>query len=66
MKEHEASGIGKGHPYYEACAKFCLEYDQPSFDPTYDTEPLESFVPLVEEVLSRTPFWWQPAKAATA
>lgn len=34
---------------------------QPSFDPTYDTDPMESFVPLVTEVFDRKPFWWEPA-----
>ena len=62
VKQYKAEGIEKGHPYYEACARFCQEYDQPSFDPTYNTDSLESFKPLVEEVLSRTPFWWEPAE----
>jgi len=54
-------GIGPGHEFYEACFTFCAEYDQPSFDETYDTDSLDSFVPLVEEVFSRKPYWWEPA-----
>ena len=60
VKEYKDAGIAAGHPYYEACAKFCLEYDQMAFDPHYDTDSLESFVPLVEEVLGRKPYWWEP------
>jgi predicted HD phosphohydrolase/sterol desaturase/sphingolipid hydroxylase (fatty acid hydroxylase superfamily) len=58
--EYTSMGYVKGHPYYEATERFCLEYDQPSFDPDYDTDTLASFVPLVKEVLDRTPFWWEP------
>ena len=45
VKEYKAAGIVKGHAWYDATEKFCLKYDQPSFDPTYDTDPLASFVP---------------------
>ncbi len=36
-----------GHPYYDLCAEFCAEYDQPAFDPDYPTMPLEEFEPLL-------------------
>lgn len=36
-----------GHPYYDLCAEFCAEYDQPAFDPSYPTMPLDEFVPLL-------------------
>ena len=42
----------KGHPWYEYTAQFCHLYDQNSFDPAYDTEPLETFVPMLERVLT--------------
>lgn len=61
VREYKDAGIVKGHPWYEATEKFCLEYDQPSFDPTYDSDSLASFVPLVTAVLDRKPFWWEPA-----
>lgn len=35
------------HPYAAACAEFCEKYDQPAFDPDYDTLPLEFFEPMV-------------------
>ncbi|WFR73368.1 HD domain-containing protein [Prescottella defluvii] len=40
-------------PYFDACAHFCAEWDQVSFDPNYDTLPLETFVPLLREVFTR-------------
>lgn len=40
------------HPHYQACVDFCHKYDQNSFDPGYDSEPLEFFVPMVERVLA--------------
>lgn len=42
----------RGHPYYDACARFCEQYDQCSFDPAYDSEPIEFFVPAVRRVFS--------------
>ena len=43
----------KDHPYYRSCAEFCERWDQSSFDPDYDSDPLESFVDNVREVFSR-------------
>lgn len=43
----------KGHPSYDACADFCERWDQASFDPDYDSEPLEFFEPMLREVFSR-------------
>jgi predicted HD phosphohydrolase len=36
-----------GHPWYDLCAEFCAEYDQPAFDPGYSTMPLEELEPLL-------------------
>lgn len=44
-----------GHPHYEACVDFCANWDQPSFDPQYDTRPLEYFEPRVRELFAREP-----------
>jgi predicted HD phosphohydrolase len=38
------------HPWYQACADFCANYDQNSFDPDYPTEPLVVFEPMVRRV----------------
>ena len=43
----------KDHPYYDAAVRFCERWDQSSFDPEYETESLEHFRPMVEEVFSR-------------
>ncbi len=43
----------KDHPCFASCATFCERWDQSSFDPDYDQDPLDSFEPLVQEVFSR-------------
>ncbi|MCL2533965.1 MAG: HD domain-containing protein [Nocardiaceae bacterium] len=40
-------------PYFDTCAHFCAEWDQVSFDPNYDTLPIDTFVPLLREVFTR-------------
>jgi predicted HD phosphohydrolase len=49
----------RGHPLFEATAAFCENWDQSSFDPDYDTLPLEAFEPMVRRLFDRKPF--QPA-----
>ncbi len=43
----------RDHPYFEDCAEFCEKWDQNSFDPGYETKPLEFFAPMVREVFAR-------------
>ena len=45
----------RGHPYFEACADFCERWDQVSFDPDYDTLPLEAFEPMVLRLFAHEP-----------
>jgi len=45
-----------GHPYFEDCATFCERWDQSSFDPDYDTLPLDHFEPVVHHVFARAPY----------
>ena len=45
----------RGHAAFELTVRFADEYDQVSFDPDYDTLPLEHFEPMVREVFGRTP-----------
>ena len=45
----------RGHPHFEACADFCERWDQVSFDPDYDTLPLEAFEPMVRRLFAREP-----------
>lgn len=49
----------RGHPYFQAAVDFCERWDQPSFDPDYDTLGLEFFEPLLREVFAREA--WSPA-----
>jgi len=42
----------RSHAYFQACADFCADYDQNSFDPRYDTAPLAFFEPMVRGVLA--------------
>ena len=46
----------RGHPCFDDCAEFCERWDQASFDPAYDTLPLDFFAPMVEEVFARPPY----------
>jgi len=43
----------RGHEWFDRTAEFCAEYDQPAFDPAYDTHPLEHFEPLVRAVMAK-------------
>ena len=43
----------KDHPYFEDCVEFCERWDQSSFDPTYDSKPIEFFDDMVREVFAR-------------
>jgi len=45
----------RDHPWYAACAHFCAQWDQCSFDPDYSSEPLGFFEPLVRRIFGRTP-----------
>jgi predicted HD phosphohydrolase len=51
-KDPDARQQHAGHPAYELAERFADEWDQTSFDPEYDTPPLEHFEPLVREVFS--------------
>jgi len=42
-------------PWYEDAATLSDAWDQSSFDPDYDTLPLEEFEPLVRELFGRVP-----------
>lgn len=51
----------RGHPAFPLCIDFCDKYDQASFDPDYDTMPLEAFAPMVQRLFAREP-WGAHAK----
>jgi len=44
------------HPYFDDCALFCERWDQNSFDPAYNTLPIDHFADRVREVFARTPY----------
>lgn len=46
----------RGHAYFDDCAEFCEKWDQSSFDPGYDTLPLDFFRAMVREVFDRPPY----------
>lgn len=57
LEEKDTRERFKDNKYYEACVKFCHDWDQPSFDPDYESLPLEHFVPMVHRIFERKPFW---------
>tara|TARA_Y100000590_G_C15725255_1_gene1014985 strand:+ start:2761 stop:3318 length:558 start_codon:yes stop_codon:yes gene_type:complete len=46
----------KGHEHYKDTIDFCHKWDQASFDPNYETIPLDDFIPLVGKIFNRTPY----------
>jgi predicted HD phosphohydrolase/alpha-ketoglutarate-dependent taurine dioxygenase len=49
------------HPFYNWTIDWCEKFDQASFDPDYPSLPLPHFLPIVERVLSRVQYWWNPS-----
>jgi len=47
-----------GHGFYDRTEEFCAEYDGPAFDPSYDSNPLDHYLPLIREVFGTSP--WKP------
>jgi len=47
-----------GHQFYDRTEEFCAEYDGPAFDPSYDSNPLDYYLPLIREVFGTSP--WKP------
>src|SRR5579862_3653978 len=45
----------RGHTHFEYCAQFCHLYDQSSFDPDYDSMPLDAFEPMIRRVVAGPP-----------
>jgi predicted HD phosphohydrolase len=57
--DRDARDHWRDHEHYQATVDFCANYDQNSFDPDYDSEPLSFFEPMVRRVLDesrRRPF----------
>ena len=46
----------KDHKYYQDAVHFCEKWDQASFDPNYESKPLEFFAPMVKKIFARKPY----------
>ncbi len=46
----------RDHPWYQDTVDFCHRWDQSSFDPEYQSLPLEFFEPIVQRIFSRPPY----------
>jgi predicted HD phosphohydrolase len=51
----------KGEPWYGKTVDFCANWDEVSFDPAYDNEPMSTFEPMLRRVLDKP--WIPPTKA---
>ncbi len=54
--DRHARDVFRGHPWYQNAVDFCHRWDQLSFDPDYESLPLESFEPMVRRIFARPPF----------
>lgn len=49
----------RDHPYFQDTVDFCATYDQVSFDPAYQSEPLSFFEPMLRRVLAEPRQHWE-------
>ena len=52
-KDPDARRQYENEPWFTEALRFTDEWDQASFDPEYDTLPLEHFEPMIDRVFSR-------------
>jgi predicted HD phosphohydrolase len=52
-RDRDARERYRGHPHFEATAKFCELWDCPAFDPGFDTMPLAAFEPMVRRLFDQ-------------
>jgi predicted HD phosphohydrolase len=57
-EDRDARERFRGHPMFEATADFCEKWDQTSFDPDYETMPLEAFEPMVHRLVANRKESW--------
>ena len=55
-KDRDIRNKYQGHEFYEDTINFCHKWDQSSFDPNYNTIPLNDFLPLVRRIFDRDPY----------
>ena len=61
-RDRNARDKYRGHPWYQAAVDFCQRWDQCSFDPDYESLPLEFFEPMVRRLFARKPFSLAPRR----
>ena len=54
--DRNARDAYRDHPWYQDTVDFCHRWDQSSFDPNYESLPLEFFEPIVRRIFAREPF----------
>ena len=54
--DRNARDAFRDHPWYRDTVEFCHRWDQSSFDPNYESLPLEFFEPMVRGIFGRAPF----------
>ena len=54
-RDRNARDKFKDHQYYQDAVDFCEKWDQKSFDPDYNSFPLEHFEPMVRNLFSKEP-----------
>ncbi len=45
----------RSNPWFDEAVEFCEKYDENCFDPNYESESLDYFRPMLEEVFTREP-----------
>ncbi|MYA34273.1 MAG: peptidase [Gemmatimonadales bacterium] len=55
-RDRNARDKYRDHPWYQDAVDFCHRWDQSSFDPEYESLPLEFFEPMVRRIFAREPF----------
>ena len=54
-KDRNSRDKFKDHKYYQDAIDFCEKWDQKSFDPNYESFPLDHFEPMVRRLFSKEP-----------
>ena len=54
--DRNARDAYRDHQWHQDTVDFCHKWDQSSFDPAYESLPLEFFEPMVHRIFARQPF----------
>ena len=54
--DRNARDAFKGSEHYHYCEEFCSEYDSPALDPSYKSNPLEYYEPLIRDFFIKNPW----------